>query len=155
MRLSGWGRYPTILASAYITQRAIPARTLDDLLALIAARSAATYSVAWLDGLAADANLGRGLLLLGEHAPNGGLAPRLARQVTIPIDLPSLAINRWSVASCNYLYAQAKTRGTKDARMSAAVFRHGYPHAERFAALRACLGLRDTFSSSQARRLEL
>ncbi len=44
---------------------------------------------------------------------------------------------------------------TKDVRMSAQVFRQGYPQWEKFLELRAKLGLKKKFNSLQSRRLEI
>ena len=54
--------------SAWIRQRAIRCGRLGDLLDAMEQESAATYSVAWIDISRSKRRLGRGVLLLGEHA---------------------------------------------------------------------------------------
>jgi FAD/FMN-containing dehydrogenase len=76
-----------------------------------------TYSVAWIDCLARGAALGRSLLLLGEHARRevpgrGGLVPTRRRALRVPLDFPSWALNRWSVAAFNELYWRRAKPGT-------------------------------------------
>jgi len=44
---------------------------------------------------------------------------------------------------------------SKDVRMSAEAFRRGYPQWEKFAQIRAKLGLKEKFNSRQSRRLEI
>jgi FAD/FMN-containing dehydrogenase len=86
------------------------ANLLEAMAAFEAARNW-TYSVAWIDCLARGASLGRSLLFLGEHArrdevapPSAGLVPARRRTFRIPMDFPSWALNRWSVAAFNELY---------------------------------------------------
>jgi FAD/FMN-containing dehydrogenase len=78
-----------------------------------------TYSVAWIDCLARGAALGRSLLFLGEHARReevpegrGGLVPVRRRALRVPLDFPSWALNRWSVAAFNELYWRRARPGT-------------------------------------------
>jgi decaprenylphospho-beta-D-ribofuranose 2-oxidase len=78
-----------------------------------------TYSVAWIDCLAKGAALGRSLLFLGEHARRdevgagqGALAPARRRALRVPLDFPSWALNRWSVAAFNELYWRRARPGT-------------------------------------------
>jgi decaprenylphospho-beta-D-ribofuranose 2-oxidase len=78
-----------------------------------------SYSVAWIDCLARGASLGRSLLFLGEHARRdeagqgrGGLLPTRRRPVRVPVDFPSWALNRWSVAAFNELYWRRARPGT-------------------------------------------
>ncbi|MDB5698773.1 MAG: linked oxidase domain protein [Alphaproteobacteria bacterium] len=79
-----------------------------------------TYSVAWIDCLAAGPDLGRSVILLGEHAlPDELPAPRraapLARAVRrpkrVPIDFPALALSRPAVRIFNRLYYAAHKPG--------------------------------------------
>lgn len=61
------------------------------------------YSVAWIDCLAKGDKLGRGVVLQGEHAVDGGDLPR-KRSKTVPIDFPSFALNPLSVRAFNGAY---------------------------------------------------
>lgn len=63
------------------------------------------YSVAWIDQLARGARLGRGVLMAGDHAEDGGAArpprpPRLAIPVSPPVNL----LNRMTLKAFNGLY---------------------------------------------------
>jgi decaprenylphospho-beta-D-ribofuranose 2-oxidase len=77
----------------------------------------ATYSVAWIDCLARGASLGRSLIFAAEHATlrdvdalRPGAEPfpssRLGR-LSVPVDFPSLTLNRLSVSAFNELYFRA------------------------------------------------
>jgi len=81
----------------------------------------ATYSVAWIDCVATGASRGRSLVYVGEHARREEL-PRVQAALpvppmggatrTVPIDFPSFALNRHSVAAFNELYYR---KGVKQA----------------------------------------
>src|SRR5487761_1374278 len=75
--LGGMGLTGTILSvqlklqpieTAYIRQETLRARDLDETMALFEASRDWTYSVAWIDCLARENELGRALLYRGEHA---------------------------------------------------------------------------------------
>jgi len=80
-------------------------------MAALEAAADAAYSVAWIDSLARGAGLGRALVFCAEHAgaaalPRGTPAfpnPR-RRRLTVPVDMPSFILNRYSVAAFNDLY---------------------------------------------------
>jgi decaprenylphospho-beta-D-ribofuranose 2-oxidase len=80
------------------------ARDLDDFIGRLAdARAKSSYSVGWIDALATGRNLGRGILETAEPSDASiDAKPRAARRV--PIDFPSIALNRWSVHGFNQFY---------------------------------------------------
>lgn len=92
------------VASAYIDQTTLRAASLAEVLALFEQHRDATYSVAWIDCVTGGARLGRSLLMLGEHASEGGLAALPSRSRTLPVDLPPQLLNRYSVGAFNALY---------------------------------------------------
>ncbi|NGZ86549.1 FAD-binding oxidoreductase [Duganella aceris] len=92
------------VASAYIEQTTLRAGSLAEVLELFERHRGASYSVAWIDCLARGASLGRSLLMLGEHAADGGLAPLPGRSRTLPVDLPPQLLNRHSIGAFNALY---------------------------------------------------
>lgn len=103
--------------SAYIRQTTFKAPALADLLAVSEENRAATYSVAWIDCLARGARLGRGLLMTGEHAENGGLgAPRGVRP-GVPLDMPAWALNRGTMGVLNGGYYHRVWRRKSEQRV--------------------------------------
>lgn len=105
--------------SAWIAQRTIVAPDLDAAIAAFETNLDATYSVAWIDCLAAGASRGRSLVYLGEHATRAQLpadrvadpfAIRSRPALTAPMDAPSWALNRWSVRAFNHVYFAAGRR---------------------------------------------
>lgn len=85
-------------------------RRLGDLEAVMGALVAADqhrYSVAWVDGTARGAHLGRGIVSTGEHAQAGEVSTpdplrlRPVRHVTVPVTPPLNPLNRWSITAFN------------------------------------------------------
>ncbi len=98
------------IASAYMDQATSKACNLEHALELFAANASATYSVAWLDCMVSGKRLGRALLGTGEHAPQGGFDGQRTRALAIPMDLPGLALNRYTTAAFNHLYYARQRR---------------------------------------------
>ena len=106
--------------SGFIRQRTIRAPQLADAFAVFERSLDSTYSVAWIDCLASGDDLGRSVILLGEHALVEDLdAGRRAapfelprrRPKRVPIDFPALALSRASVRIFNKLYYAAQRPG--------------------------------------------
>lgn len=109
--------------SGWIRQRSLPAANLDAAMAAFEESANATYSVAWIDCLAKGADLGRSIVLLGEHARVSELesSKRAApfstparRKLTTPFDAPAWALNQWSVRAFNALYWRRGSRGARE-----------------------------------------
>ena len=99
--------------SAWIAQTTHPAPNLKAAMDLFEANHDATYSVAWIDCLGQGRDLGRSLVMLGEHATRDALprkhrakplhAPE-KRKKTFPFALPGMALNRYTVGAFNAAY---------------------------------------------------
>ena len=107
--------------SAWIRQTTIAAPNLKAAMAAFETVQDATYSVAWIDCLGTGANLGRSLVMLGEHAVPADLSPQQAqtpfrikakRKLSVPIDFPVFALNSLTVRAFNALYYWAGARKT-------------------------------------------
>jgi FAD/FMN-containing dehydrogenase len=96
--------------TAFIRQKQIKARNLDEVMALFEENGASTYSVAWIDCLKKGKNFGRSILILGEHANSDEvkhdnvLVPREKALFTVPVNFPSFALNGFSVKVFNALF---------------------------------------------------
>ncbi|HEX8551630.1 MAG TPA: FAD-binding oxidoreductase [Abditibacteriaceae bacterium] len=74
------------------------------------------YSVAWLDLLASGDNLGRGVLIRGNHATQEEAKPlrvKSKKQKPVPIDFPDWALNPLSVRAFNTAYYATHPSGDK------------------------------------------
>jgi FAD/FMN-containing dehydrogenase len=107
--------------SAWIRQTTIAAPNLKAAMAAFETAQDATYSVAWIDCLGTGANLGRSLVMLGEHAARADLSPGQARapfqikpkrKLSVPMDFPTFTLNSLTVRAFNALYYWAGARKT-------------------------------------------
>ena len=92
------------ITSSEILETTIKAPNLDAVLDGFEKYIGSTYSVAWIDCLAKGADLGRSLLMIGEHATDGGLKVSSKKPITIPIDAPTQLLNPLSIKAFNTLY---------------------------------------------------
>lgn len=106
--------------TGWIRQDTLPTASLAETMDAFDEHGGATYSVAWIDCLSRGPRLGRSLLLLGEHARRDDLGPKARRRPyettrrprrRVPIDAPSIVLNRWSVRAFNALYYWKGARG--------------------------------------------
>ncbi len=103
----------TPVDSAWIRQVTIPAANLAEAFDGFERSADWTYSVAWIDCMAKGRNLGRSLIMLGEHAMRAELDERRRRapyavaikpKRRIPFDIPNFVLNPVSVAAFNAAY---------------------------------------------------
>lgn len=99
--------------SVHIKQTTVKAKNLDALLSLFEQHQNATYSVAWLDCTAKKSQLGRGVLLLGEHCTDGVLTLKRKRSLSVPFNTPAWLLNRTSVSAFNHWYAARAKNGER------------------------------------------
>lgn len=93
------------VASRRVDETVIKAPDLAATLTALEEHAGATYTVAWTDLVATDRGLGRSLVMLGEHADDGDLAPGGGgTRARVPIDAPSVLLNRVTVTGFNALY---------------------------------------------------
>lgn len=99
--------------TAWIRQNTIAAPDLASVMDAFETARDATYSVAWIDCLGSGPSLGRSLVMLGEHAtladlPDGKVENPLQappkRRLSVPFDVPAIALNRLSVRVFNALH---------------------------------------------------
>lgn len=103
--------------TGWIRERVISASDLDAAMRALEASYSATYSVAWIDCVARGRDLGRSLIYLGEHASADELAEGADRfpigknpGLAVPIDLPSMTLNRYTIRAFNELYYRMGAR---------------------------------------------
>jgi FAD/FMN-containing dehydrogenase len=92
------------IQSSFISQRTIRANSLEEVCELFEANALSTYSVAWVDCLAKGKQMGRSLLMLGEHSVNGGLDLGSQPKKSLPIDMPNWVLNLYSIKAFNFFY---------------------------------------------------
>ena len=101
------------IETSFIKQKQIKARNLEELIQLFQTYHQYTYSVAWIDCLKKGEQFGRSILMLGEHARLSDLDKQQLRdplqlpkkkQINLPFNLPSWALNAFTVKAFNYLF---------------------------------------------------
>jgi len=108
------------IETSYIRQKNIVIRNLNEMMARLKEFDAATYSVAWIDCMASGDSLGRGVLMLGEHATTAEVKKGNALKVhknpfiNIPIFAPSFILNPLTVGIFNFLVYNKYRIGAKD-----------------------------------------
>ncbi|HLI30566.1 MAG TPA: FAD-binding oxidoreductase [Terriglobia bacterium] len=99
--------------TSYVKVNYQRARNLEQVLDSMAAGDEdCQYSVAWIDCLARGRSLGRSVLMRGDHAiaaqlphfASSALEPPLPPRFNVPMNLPSFALNSFSVRAFNALY---------------------------------------------------
>jgi FAD/FMN-containing dehydrogenase len=101
------------VGSGWIKQTTFRAPDLHRAIELFEEHSQATYSVAWIDCLASGGQLGRSVIMLGDHVPAGELPMGLQsapfatpsrKALRVPIDAPAGLLNQATVKMFNALY---------------------------------------------------
>ena len=99
------------IETSYIKQTSIKARNLEEIFNLFEEYKNFTYSVAWIDCLAKGNEIGRSILLLGEHAKiedisdsKNILNTHKRAILNIPFFFPSFTLNPIFIKIFNHLY---------------------------------------------------
>lgn len=101
------------IETAYVKQKQLKARNLEEMIHFFETYKHYTYSMAWLDCLTKGDQFGRGILIVGEHARLEDLDSRQRKnplalpskpRITFPFNLPSWALNTLTVKAFNFLY---------------------------------------------------
>ncbi|CAI6148797.1 MAG: Decaprenylphosphoryl-beta-D-ribose oxidase [uncultured Sulfurimonas sp.] len=103
--------------SQYINQTTIKTKNLKETFAAFEEYSSLPYSVAWIDCLAKDENIGKCLLMVGEFADDGDLRYKPKAKLNIPFNFPSFALNTLSVKAFNWLYYKKSPAGVSHQRV--------------------------------------
>jgi decaprenylphospho-beta-D-ribofuranose 2-oxidase len=98
------------IKTAFIRQRNVVVNNLEAMLENLQSFNAATYSVSWIDCLARGSSLGRGVIMLGEHAATDEVTGKdylqvhRAPKLSAPFFFPAFLLNSFSVRTFNFLY---------------------------------------------------
>lgn len=101
------------IETAYIRQESIKAENLDEIFKLFDESESWTYNVAWIDCLQKGKNIGRSILMRGEHALKAELPKKLQENPlrlkqkpipTVPFYFPGFVLNALTVKIFNFLY---------------------------------------------------
>ena len=120
--IGGMGLTGTILRVAFylhpvrtswIKQKTIPAKNIEHAFEIFEKTLDVTYSVAWIDCLSSGNNLGRSIIITGEHAEISDLKPNIKQKplalkkrfnIRIPFNFPSFILNSITIRVFNFFY---------------------------------------------------
>ncbi len=103
--------------SQFIKQTTIKTKNLKETFEAFENNKESSYSVAWIDCLAKDDEIGKCLLMLGEFADDGDLDYKSKKKLSIPFNFPSFALNTLSVKAFNWLYYAKAPDGVSKQRV--------------------------------------
>jgi FAD/FMN-containing dehydrogenase len=98
------------ISSAWIDQTTFKTADLAETYEHFHKQAHQTYSVAWIDCLTRGRNMGRSLLMVGDHSKNAPsnttepLVPGGNPKLTLPFDFPAIALNPFTIQAFNALY---------------------------------------------------
>ncbi|WP_226064427.1 FAD-binding oxidoreductase [Kaistella polysaccharea] len=107
------------IETSYIRQESIKAENLDEIFQLFDESETWTYNVAWIDCLQKGENLGRSILMRGEHAFKHQLPKNLQNNPlnmekkispTVPFYFPGFVLNNLAVKLFNFFYFKKQTK---------------------------------------------
>lgn len=107
------------IETAYIRQESIKAENLDEIFRLFEESESWTYTVAWIDCLQKGKNIGRSIMMRGEHAFQHELPQNINKnplrlkkklQPTVPFYFPNFILNALTVKVFNLLYYKKQTK---------------------------------------------
>ena len=107
------------IETAYIRQESIKAENLDEIFKLFEESESWTYTVAWIDCLQKGKNIGRSILMRGEHAHRHELTGKDSQNSlvlkkkfspTVPFYFPNFVLNALTVKIFNFLYYKKQAK---------------------------------------------
>ena len=90
--------------SVWIKEKIIKTENLSETFEVFEEHSSSEYSVAWIDCLAKDRNIGRSIIMLGEFDNDGDLNYKRKKSISIPKKFPSFILNSLSIKIFNKMY---------------------------------------------------
>ncbi|MEC3874739.1 FAD-binding oxidoreductase [Chryseobacterium salviniae] len=107
------------IQTAYIRQESIKAENLDEIFRLFEESESWTYNVAWIDCLQKGKNIGRSIMMRGEHAFQHELPQKFRDQPLrlkkkfepkVPFYFPGFVLNAFTVKIFNYFYFKKQSK---------------------------------------------
>ncbi|MEN8260279.1 MAG: FAD-binding oxidoreductase [Pseudomonadota bacterium] len=110
------------IETAYIREETVRAANLGEIMDCFEASNDCTYSVAWIDCLAKGDQMGRSIMMRGEHVRSGELVnsshkhepliPKQGMKLNVPLTFPNFALNKLTMQAFNFAYYNKCRPGT-------------------------------------------
>ena len=110
------------IETAYIRQETIKVKNLQELMQLFEDSKDWTYTVSWIDLFQTGNQMGRSLLMRGEHAllmdlpankKSNPLVLKTGFKKRVPFNFPSVVLNKWTVKIFNFLFYRKQFQAQK------------------------------------------
>jgi FAD/FMN-containing dehydrogenase len=102
------------IVSRKICYKGIKFNGIDEFLAISRASSHIEYTVSWIDCVSQGSSFARGIFMQGTHSPAPGkLSTSREPHLSVPINMPAAALNRFTVGAFNSLYYHKQLSRTK------------------------------------------
>ena len=102
--------------SHYVEERRTEFSSINEFISLIEEhQSASDYSVAWIDSLAKGPNLGRGILIEGDHVPCEQVPIYGKPKFSVPFTPPIPLVSGLPLRAFNFAYRKANSRQSRPA----------------------------------------
>jgi len=98
--------------SANIDQTCIKSSNLKETFELFEKYRESSYLVAWIDCLQKGKNIGRSIIVEGEHANDGNLKQKNKLKFSVPFNFPSFILNSLTVKAFNFFYYNKQFKKT-------------------------------------------
>jgi len=103
--------------SQYINQTTIKTKNLQETFDAFEKYQDLPYSVAWIDCLAKEEDIGKCLLMVGDFQDDADLDYKSKSGLSIPFTFPSFTLNNLTVKAFNWLYYAKTKQGTSKQRV--------------------------------------
>ncbi|NRB81186.1 MAG: FAD-binding oxidoreductase [Saccharospirillaceae bacterium] len=90
--------------TSYFSQDTIKAKNIEQALKIFEQKQDSDYHVAWIDCLATGDQLGRSIVMCAKTANKQQLKLHKSAKLNVPMFMPNLTMNRFSIAAFNALY---------------------------------------------------
>ncbi len=110
------------ISSKNIEQTTIKTKNLQETFDAFEKYKDIPYSVAWIDCLATEENIGKCLLMVGDFSDDRDLNYQKKKNLNIPFNFPTFALNRLSVKIFNWLYYSKAPNGTSKQKVDIDTF---------------------------------
>ncbi len=98
------------IRSSLVVEKTVRASSLEQAFDDLEGSGGSHYRVALIDCVTRGKQFGRSLISLAEHADEGPLSISEDHEVSLPVDLPTFVLNRWSIRIFNELYYRRTLR---------------------------------------------
>jgi FAD/FMN-containing dehydrogenase len=106
------------VSSQHIDQTTIKTKNLKDTFEQFEKYKTSSYSVAWIDCLARNKNIGKGIITLGEHSNDNDLAYIPKTKFSLPFFTPAFSLNQFTLKAFNTLHYLRVKQGISKQKVS-------------------------------------